>query len=232
MTLPIWLRPERAARGPRPAHSRADLAAAAIRVADADGIEAVSLRRLATELGTGTTSLYRYIASKDELFELMIDGALGERLPAAPTGDWQVDLRAIAHEHRAVTLRHCWLAALPLTRPVLGPNGLAWLEATFATVAPLDLPPDELLAQVGTLLMFVRGHASDEIAERAVARRSGLDMPAWLDAQSRYGDHIFGSGRYPQLTRIMLRATTPHDPDRFDRSFETGLDHIIAGIAG
>jgi AcrR family transcriptional regulator len=230
--LPIWMRPERAGRGPRPAHSRADIAAAAIRIADADGIEAVSLRRVAGELGTGTTTLYRYIATKDELFDLMIDSAIGERQPPAPTGDWQADLRVIAYENRAMALRHPWLATLPATRPVLGPNSLAWLEATYATVDTRGLDPDEAMAQVGTVLTFVRGHVLDELAEQEAARRSGMDMTTWLSAQARYGEMIFNSGRYPRLSRIMIEAETPHADDRFERAFRAGLEHILAGLAG
>ncbi len=229
--LPIWLRPERSARGPRPNHSRADIAAAAIRVADAEGLEAVSLRRIAAELGTGTTSLYRYITSKDELFDLMVDSAFGEREPPQPTGEWRADLRTAAEANRALALRHPWLATLPATRPVLGPNSLAWLEATYATVDVLNLSPDEVLAQVGTVLTFVRGHVLDELAERGAARRSGLDMAAWLQTQRHYGDTIFNSGRYPRLTRIMQEARAPHADDRFERAFRQGLEHILAGLA-
>jgi AcrR family transcriptional regulator len=231
MLLPIWMRPERAARGPRPAHSRGEIAAAGIHVADAEGIEAVSLRRVAGELGTGTTTLYRYIASKDELFDLMIDSAIGEREPPAPTGDWRADLQAIAYESRAMVLRHPWLATLPATRPALGPNSLTWLEATYATVDAPDLDPDEVLAQVGTLLTFVRGHVIDELAEQEAARRSGMDMTTWLAAQAHYGEMIFNSGRYPHLSRMMLEAETPHADDRFERAFRRGLDHILAGLA-
>ena len=206
-------------------------AAAAIRVADAEGIEAVSLRRVAGEMGTGTTTLYRYIATKDELFDLMIDSAIGEREPPPPTGDWQADLRAIAHEHRAMVLRHPWLAALPATRPALGPNSLAWLDAAYATVDVLDLAADEVLAQVGTLLTFVRGHVLDELAEQETARRSGVDMPTWLAAQAQYGDLIIGSGNYPHLSRIMIEADAPHADDRYERAFRRGLDHILTGLA-
>ena len=228
---PIWLRPERGARGPSPARSRAEVAAAAIRVADAEGIEAVSLRRVAAELGSGTTSLYRYIAGKDELFELMVDAVLGEREPPGPTGDWLADLRAIAHAQRDLALRHPWLSALPTGRPALGPSSLAWLEATYATMDGLGLSPDEVLARAGTVLTFVRGHVMDELAEREAVRRSGLDMTGWLAARARYGEVIFNSGRYPSLSRIMLEAETPHADDRFERAFRLGLDHILAGLS-
>ncbi|MBO3749240.1 TetR/AcrR family transcriptional regulator C-terminal domain-containing protein [Streptosporangiaceae bacterium NEAU-GS5] len=229
--LPIWMRPERAARGPRPSHSRADIAAAGVRLADADGIEGVSLRRVAAELGTGTTTLYRYILSKDELFDLMIDSVMGEQGPPAPAGDWRADLVAVARETRAMVLRHPWLAELPATRPALGPNSLVWLEATYASADAQGLAPDEVMAQVTTLLTFVRGHVAEELAERRAASRSGMDMRTWLAAQAQYGEMIFNSGRYPHLSRMMLEAETPHAPDRFERAFRQGLAHILDGIA-
>src|SRR2546429_919999 len=93
----VWTRPVRPLRGPQPAHSRADLVAAAVRVADAEGIAAVSMRRVAAEIGAGTMSLYRYVSRKDDLLDLMVDAALGEMdLPDAPSGDWRADLRLLA----------------------------------------------------------------------------------------------------------------------------------------
>jgi AcrR family transcriptional regulator len=199
-------------------------------IADADGIEAVSLRRVAGTLGTGPTSLYRYIDSKDELFDLMVDAAIGEQKPPAPTRNWRADLRAIAHQYRAMTLRHPWLAMLPTTRPVLGPNSLDWLEAAHAAVDPLNLDPDAALAQIGTLLTFVRGHVVDELAESQAARQSGMNINTWLNKQSRYGDTIFTSGRYPRLTRVMADAELPHTADRFEHTFAYGLNLILTAL--
>ncbi|MDX3006811.1 TetR/AcrR family transcriptional regulator [Kribbella solani] len=224
---PIWLRPERAARGPRPAHSRAEIAAAAVRVADTDGLEAVSMRRVAAELGTGTTSLYRYVDGKDELFDLMVDQAMGDRPLPVPTGDWRTDLRALADTQRARALRHPWLVRLPATRPVLGPNMLAWLEATYAAVDAPGLSADEVLAQASTLLTFVRGHVLEELAER----ESSQAMADWLAQQSRYGERVIRSGDYPHLSRMMIEAGTPHADDRFDRLYERSLGHVLAGLA-
>lgn len=223
---PIWLRPERAARGPRPAHSRAEIAAAAVRVADAEGLDAVSMRRIATELGTGTTSLYRYVDGKDELFDLMVDEAMGDGRPPVPTGDWRADLRAVASTQRALMLRHPWLVRLPATRPVLGPNTLAWLEATYAAVDRPGLDADEVLVQAATLLTLVRGHVLEESTERA----AGSTMADWLTEQSQYAERVVGSGDYPHLSRMMVQAETPHAADRFDRLFARSLEHVLAGL--
>src|SRR4029453_78348 len=121
----IWARPERAGRGPRPAHSRADIAVAAVRVADAEGIDAVSMRRVAGELGMGTMSLYNYVPRKEDLYELMVDAVSAEHdLSATPTGDWRADMLTLAHQTRALMYRHPWLPRL--MSPVYGfsPNAL------------------------------------------------------------------------------------------------------------
>jgi hypothetical protein len=184
----------------------------------------------------GVSSAVRRVTSAPELrpkirVELMADHAMGESEPPAPAGDRRADLRAVAEAHRALVLRHPWLAGLPVSRPVLGPNGLAWLEATCAAAAAPHLEPDEVLAQVGTLLTFVRGHVVTELAEHEAIRRSRLDMTGWLAVQARYGETIIGSGRYPQLSRIMLEAETPHADDRSERAFRRGLEHVLAGLS-
>jgi hypothetical protein len=97
-------------------------------------------------------------------------------------------------------------------------------------VDSLDLPPDTVLAQVNTVLTFVRGHVIEELAEQEAARRSGTDMTTWLATQAQYGETIIGGGRYPHLSRMMLEAETPHTTDRHERAFRQGLDHILAGI--
>lgn len=81
----IWARPERAGRGPKPAFSRADIAAAAVRIADAEGFDAVSMRKVAAELGCGTMSLYNYVPRKEDLYELMLDAVSGgTNIPSRP----------------------------------------------------------------------------------------------------------------------------------------------------
>src|SRR5882757_11529334 len=109
----IWARPERAGRGPRPAHSRADIAAAAVRIADAEGLDGVSMRHVAAELGCGTMSLYNYVPRKEDLYELMVDAFSGEYdLPEQPSGDWRANMLMVAVQARALIHRHPWLPGL------------------------------------------------------------------------------------------------------------------------
>lgn len=227
----IWARAERAAKGPAPAHSRAEIAAASISVADAEGLDGVSMRRVATQVGTGTTSLYRYVNNKDELVQLMVDAALGECPPPAPTGDWRFDLHAIAHQSRALMLRHPWMVRVSGGHPVLGPNSLTWMERGTAALVGLGLAADEISVLGDTLNTFVRGFVSGELAEQASTQRSGKDMDQWMAAQGAYGEQIITSGKHPSLARIMIEAQRPHAPDRTEQGFELGLDCVLDGIA-
>src|SRR3954463_13243573 len=112
----------RSAKGPRPLRSRAEIAAAAVALADADGLAAVTMRRLSARLGTAGASLYRYVASRDELLDLMVDAALaGLAVPPAP-GRWREDVVALASSLRALHRRHRWLADVRQRSASPGPN--------------------------------------------------------------------------------------------------------------
>jgi AcrR family transcriptional regulator len=228
----IWLRPDRAGRGPRPTHSRAAIAAVAIKVADADGLDAVSMRRVAAELGAGAASLYRYVARKDDLLDLMVDAVVGEGPPPAGlSGDWRADLREIAYATRAMTLRHPWVAMLLAGRPTLGPNTLRAVEHAISAIDGLGLSLDEMITVIDTLLAFVRGYVMTELAEQEAARRSGLDWEAWMASRVSYARIIIESGQYPRLARVWLEAEGPHDPNRAERGFELGLGRVLDGFA-
>jgi AcrR family transcriptional regulator len=224
------MRPEHGSRGPRPAHSRQDLAAAAVRVADAEGIDAVSMRRVAAELGVGTTTLYRYVGSKDDVFELMADEVVGELRGTTLRGDWRDDLATVARALRGLVLRHPWLAAVASSRTTLGPHNLWWTETSLSALDGLQLGPDDMLAALQTLSSFVLGHVLGELADGEAARRTGLTHEQWMERQGEYGDAIVADDRYPRLSRIMVEAAAPHAGDRQERAFEAGLARVLDGI--
>src|SRR5262249_37941877 len=124
----IWMRPEHAATGRPARRSREEITVAAIAIADREGLDAVSMRRVAADLGTGAASLYRYVETREDLLDLMIDATGAEYDFAAPTGDWLADVLAIGDQARAIMRHHPWLPSLLLIRAVLGPNGLVLLE--------------------------------------------------------------------------------------------------------
>ncbi|MER6950714.1 TetR/AcrR family transcriptional regulator [Nonomuraea sp. NPDC000554] len=227
----IWMRPEHGTRGPKPTHSRRDVATAGVRIADAEGLDAVSMRRIAAELGTGTTSLYRYVAKKDDVLELMADEVMGELRGTVLSGDWRADLRTIARLLRETALRHSWLPTLSSGRANHGPNSLWWMELSLSVFDGMDLDTDEMLANLGTLSAFVLGHVLGELGDREAARRSGLSHEQWMARQGEYGPAIISSGRYPRFTRVIIEAETPHAADRQDRAFEAGLERVLDGLA-
>jgi AcrR family transcriptional regulator len=221
----IWDRPERAARGPRPGHSRDEVAAAAVRLADAEGLDAVSMRRVAAELGAGTTSLYRYLRSKDELLDLMADLVARQLELPGRTGEWRADLRALATVTRAAMLSHPWLPLVIAARPNIGPGMLAWLEAWFGAAGRAALDADEVFGLAATVQTFVHGSVMRQLAEQ----EAGLQLGAWMAAQGSYGDAVIAGGAYPALIRIMVEAKTPHLEDLHERVFFDGLEHILDG---
>ncbi|HEY2715852.1 MAG TPA: TetR/AcrR family transcriptional regulator [Solirubrobacterales bacterium] len=227
----IWNRPERAGRGPAPSLTRDQIAAAAVRLADAEGIDAVSMRRLATALGVAASSLYRYVERKDDLLELMADAVMGEVEPAPPGSDWRLAIRTFATEMREMIQRHPWAAAVGAGRPSLGPNSLDRAERLFAAIDATGLDIDQLLLLSDTVGAFVRGSAIEALGDEEAWRRSGRSREQWMEAHRDYIGAVVESGRYPLLTRIVLDASSPHDPDRIRTSFELGLERVLDGFA-
>lgn len=227
----IWGRPERAAKGPTPSRSRAQIAAAAVALADAEGLEAVSMRKVAASLEIGTASLYGYLDSKDELYDLMVDWVEGEGgPPPSPSGDWRADLSGLAHRIRGSICRHSWMASIATGRPGFGPNSLAWTEYGLAAMDGLGLTVDQMLIASEMLQAFVRGYAIRELAEQQALQRAGLDADEWGRVLAPYMESVEKSGRYPRFMRVVRDAHVPHAENRMDLIFTTGLDRILDSI--
>jgi AcrR family transcriptional regulator len=202
-----------------------------VKLADTQGIEAVSMRALADELGVGAASLYRYVARKDELVELMVDAVMGNDLEFELRGDWRADLRSFAHGLRAMVLRHPWMAVPSAGLPYSGPNMAQCYEQVLSTIDCLGLEIDEMLLMVQTLDAFVRGRVLEELSEQEAVRRSGLDREQWMQSQVPYIESLVESGRYPLLTRAVLDAQVSHDLDRSKHGFDLGLERVLDGLA-
>jgi AcrR family transcriptional regulator len=204
---------------------------AAVTLADAQGIDAVSMRALAVELGVGAASLYRYVERKDEVIELMVDAVMGNDLEFAVGGDWRADLRSFAHGLRAMILRHPWVAVPSAGLRGFGPNTAQCYERVLSAIDGLGLEIDEMLVMVETLDAFVRGRALEELSEQEAVRRSGLDQEQWMQTQTPYIGSLIESGDFPLLTRVVLDARAPHDPDRLMHGFDLGLERVLDGLA-
>ncbi|BEK86658.1 TetR/AcrR family transcriptional regulator [Nocardia seriolae] len=197
---------------------------ASIAIADAEGLEALSMRRVATALCTGTTTLYRYVDSRDDLLDLMADAVQNAHVPL--TGDWRTDLEAYAHHERELWLRHPWLAPLLATRPSLGPNGLRGLEHALTAAAPLTTDTAEAASAVGLIRDYVRGAVMRELAEKETQRRTGQSEDQWRAAVAPYLRKIIESGSYPRVARMTESADlSPAE------QFSYGLRRLLDGIA-
>lgn len=182
------------------------------------------MRRVATELSTGTTSLYRYVDSRDDLLDLMADAVHDEHMPL--TGDWRADLEAYAHHERELWLRHTWLAPLLATRPLLGPNWLRGLNHALTAVAPLTSDIADAAAAVGLIRDYVRGAVMRELAEKQTQLRTGQTEDQWRAVVAPYLRKVIESGAYPQVSR-MIKAADLGPAEQFSY----GLRRILTGIA-
>ncbi|MEV6233120.1 TetR/AcrR family transcriptional regulator [Saccharopolyspora shandongensis] len=222
----VWMRDRE--RGSRPALSEEKIVRAAIRLADTEGIDALSMRRIATEMGSGTTSLYRHITSKDELIELMVDAVYGEMPPPDPPGeDWLADLTEVARTFRAALLEHPWLAQQASRRPALGPNVIRQSDHALAVVGRATDDATQAAVVVASVNTFVLGSVASELAELEAQRTTGMTEDEWQNSVGAYVRQVVDSGRFPHFSRRILDADELEPDDRF----EFGLGCLLVGIA-
>ncbi|MFI0967621.1 TetR/AcrR family transcriptional regulator C-terminal domain-containing protein [Streptomyces sp. NPDC021080] len=219
----LWLTSDQPRRGRKPAYSREAITAAAVALADAEGLEAVTMRKVAAQVGAGVMSLYSYAPDKETLLNLMVDHVSGE-LPTTntPTGDWRADLKAIAHLQRTHMLRHPWLPAALSTRRIPGPNTLAFLEHALAALRPAGLDGTAKLEIFAQLTAFVAGHVAHEIAQAAAAQ-----SPDRSAAEARYLATVAADGHHPELAEALSAPGRPLTPEA---TFTRFLNRLIDGL--
>ncbi|WEO99936.1 TetR/AcrR family transcriptional regulator [Streptomyces sp. FXJ1.172] len=219
----LWLSSARPRRGRKPAYSREAITAAAVALADAEGLEAVTMRKVAAQVGAGVMSLYSYAPDKETLLELMVDHVSGE-LPTTntPTGDWRAGLKAIAHLQRTHMLRHPWLPAALAARRIPGPNTLAFLERALAVLRPTKLDGAAKLEVFAQLTAFVAGHVAHEIARTAASQ-----SPDRAAAEARYLAAVAADGRHPELAEALAAPGRPLTPEA---TFTRFLNRLINGL--
>jgi AcrR family transcriptional regulator len=231
----VWTRQPRPPRGPTRrdrvrALSRDEIVRAAIEIADDEGPEAVSMRRIAQRLRVGTMSLYWHVANKDELIDLIGDAIIGEvEMPDPSSLDWRANLRQIAVQTRALGRRHPWLATIIGARPALGPNMLRHIELSLAAIEGTGLDVDTMLGVIHTVDNYAMGFTLDELREEETRRRTGLTEEQWRRAIMPYVQEVMAGGKYPRFNRIVVESTTDHDDK--DKQFAFGLECVLDGIA-
>jgi AcrR family transcriptional regulator len=217
-----------------PALSRAEIVDAAIAIADAEGSDAISMRRIAQVLRAGTMSLYWHVANKEQLLDLMLDALFGEFDLPEPTGDWGADLRAQARNERATLLRHAWVMDFIGGRPPLGPNTMLHMDRVLGALDGLGLDIATAMNILGTMQTYVMGSVLREMQEARVHRdedRSGITQEAWQPMRAAWRNRLEADGRFARVVRFLDADIDPDAEETRDERFEFGLDCVLDGIA-
>jgi AcrR family transcriptional regulator len=226
--LDVWTRAEPATRKPR--FTRDDIAAAAIRIADAEGLDAVSMRRIATDLDAGTMTLYHYVRTKDELLTLVGDAVMGEvALPADHElpDDWRAAITLIANRSRDALLRHPWMLDIH-DDPPIGPNSVRHFDQSYAAVASLPVSLGARMEIILAVDEYVFGHCMHE------RNNDHGDDDSFGREMHGYVADLIATGEYPQLSAMVAEEgleavwdqmeSAMRDPDRFHRNLARLLD--------
>jgi AcrR family transcriptional regulator len=212
-------------RGPRPRHTRQDVALAAVAIADADGIDRVTFRAVAARLGVGVMSLYNYVPDKQALVYDMCEQVAAElRLPEQ-TGDWRADMHAVAHEQRALLHRHPWLVTESSHLQPLGPAMLAFLEWALGALEPTGLSAPDRLEAIAMLSWFIGDVVRGELAARAAPPPESEQAVAQAERMAE----LLATGRYPRFAAAVTQPAPPVPDARphFDRLLDRILDALI-----
>jgi AcrR family transcriptional regulator len=230
----LWGRRELGQRGPKRGLSVDAIVAAAIGLADAEGLEAISMARVATELGCATMALYRYVSSKDELLQLMWNASAQgvETLVLAGRG-WRPKLRSWAIVQREMLDRHPWITQMPMASPPLAPNSLTFVERGLEALDPTGLADADKLRVIGLISSYTLSEARmahDAARAQAAAAAAGSASAPWtFEALLR---ELIDDEHFPRLHRIAWSAAIGDDPSGFDeqQEFRFGLDRILDGV--
>jgi len=238
----LWGIASKPTRGPKQGLTVERIVETAVAIADAEGLDAVAMRRLAASLEVGAMSLYTYVPGRAELVDLMLDRVYGEQLAdmAARTdqgdGGWRSRVEARARADWAMYQRHPWVVRAAGPRPTLGPNELAVQEATYAAVDGIGLTGQEMGAVITLVAGYVGGVARG-IAEVTAEGETHASEDTWWAARSAMLDRVFIPEQFPVTCRLAAEGTFDGDPDAADylaneirTTFEFGLERVLDGI--
>ncbi|WP_232662468.1 TetR/AcrR family transcriptional regulator [Pseudonocardia sp. TRM90224] len=225
----LWGIQDEPTRGPKPGLGVEQIVRAATTVADTEGLGALSMRRIATELGAGAMSLYRYVPGKAELVDLMMDAAYAEVLAEADTqtGDWRTRLDAFARREWAMYMRHPWMLQIAQGRPLLAPSPMRSTDIALRAVHGLGLDADEMLGVIVLVSSFVAGLARTTIDAKQAAERTGVTDEEWWSVQNEFVGPVVAAGKLPLVNEVGEAGAFASDFDEL--SF--GLACVLDGLA-
>lgn len=223
-----WGLRTRPSKGPKPALSLERIVAAGVRVATTEGLAAVSMGRVANELGVTAMSLYRHVAAKDELLALMVDAAVGPAPAISATG-WRAALTEWAWANLRALREHSWVLQVQLSGYPITPNQIGWLERGLAAVRSTGLTENEKLSVIMLLIALARTQAGVSDPLNAKLAESGMTE---TDARHSYGqllNRVTDGERFPAITAF-LDSGAFEEPDHPDAEFVFGLDRVLDGV--
>ncbi|MEQ4723239.1 TetR/AcrR family transcriptional regulator [Nonomuraea sp. B19D2] len=228
----VWTRPQ-PQRREQPALSRQQIVSAALELLDAEGIDALSMRKLGTRLNAGATSMYTHVANKDELLELVVDEVYGE-IETPATGDpagWRAAVTCCAHSMRATLLRHPWIVSVlgEAGLAYLGPNVLRLQEAMLAMFEAGGFSLQAADQAMNTLVAYVIGISTSEAAWLTTLARSGQSEQEWADRLWPAAEQAVQG--YPRLRKLYAVQRTQGLNSTRDDDFDTGLESVLHGLA-
>jgi AcrR family transcriptional regulator len=232
----LWGRRGRGQRGPKPGLSVEAIVAAAVRLADAEGLEAVSMAHVAEQLGFTTMSLYRHVGSKEELLQLMWNASAQGAEDLVLDGDgWRPRLRMWATIQREMLDRHPWITQMPMAAPPMAPNSLTFVERGLEAMDGSGLSDADTLRVIGLISSYTlsearMAHDAARAARAAAAAAGGDQVPVWtFEALLR---EVTDAQTYPRLHRLAWSEQIGDNPAGFDEQeeFLFGLDRILDGV--
>lgn len=216
--MTLWTRGDDTKPGPRPTYTLDQLADACVVIADADGLSALSMRRVAQHLGTAAASLYRYVEGKDDLLSLMVDRVSAQYDYPETTGDVLSDVLAILEQSRVIYRNHPWLAKAAATE--LGPNSMRYLDRMAGALAPAGLGAGATMMGVAMLSGWVMTFAAQDAAGAATGSAGSQQITRMMDNE-----------RYPNLAVLFARTDTAEVVPDSDTTFRAGIEALLFGFA-
>jgi AcrR family transcriptional regulator len=227
--ISIWDIPEQGSRGPKGKYDRAAVAAVAVRLADATGLDAVTMRAVAAELGIAPMSLYNYVPTKDHLIQLMIDMVGGEyRCPDPESADRRAAIAGLARQGRDITRRHPWLPDAIRRPVVIGPNGLRYLDFFFGLLAGSEVDTPTKLQFIALINGFAIMYGGMEATLASQQASTGVSPDQHQAAQVAAIVSAAATGHYPNLAAA-LTAAEPSRVRDTDEVFDSCVYHLIDG---
>jgi AcrR family transcriptional regulator len=226
----VWGVRDRPHKGPKPGLTLGRVVDAAVRVAESEGLAAVSMSRVATELGASTMSLYRYVAAKDELLDLMADQAYGPPPPPPEPGQgWREGLSQWAWALRATYYRNAWALQIPISSLPVTPNQVGWFENGLSSLAATGLMEEVKTSVVLLINTYTRSEATINVNLSAAVQASGMPPDEWMAYYGRLLTTLTDPQRFPAISAA-IAAGVFDQADAPDKEFGFGLERILDGI--